>query len=297
MVSAMLFPVETHTSPSYNVDYSMGLEANRYPDDHHDGPTVKHYTLSEPHPGGQSYSSKDYHQKTGEKLFVKPGKHDYLSSRADEKRDKLEERYHARKLDFDDYWHKKYQTSVGGHALDDITKGRVVRHTNEKRTMLLHHDKMDPNIAREWNNRNAVSDLTHKLVNGVNHHYRATSPVRDQDEFGHWEKPIVPLDDKKKEDVAKKLEQFKEDAHNHKKEFDARDKLWHNPVTLMPEPDKRRDAEMEVLNKTIYRKGKSLAKSKGTSSSTQRARSQSPPDSPSSSPKRSRSRSPSRRFK
>jgi hypothetical protein len=246
---------------------------------------VKQYTLTEPDHGGQSYKSDEYQERTGEKLFVRPDKHDPSTLRSKEAAINRHGQFFDHRTIHEAEYERRYDKNmIGKWALKDISKGDVVRHTNKRKTMLLHSSNMSPNDARTFGEKGAVRELSHNpLKIGGNYRYEELPNVHNY----KIAKDIHSLDTQPKAFRDDKLATLRRYAKEHEENLKAKPKLWYNKDAMQAELDPQREAEMEVLNKTLYKKGKSESKwSTSPPPSPKRHRSQSP------TPKRHRMQSP-----
>jgi hypothetical protein len=120
--------------------------------------TVDSYTITDPRPPGESISSENHKQK----LFVDPIKHKPRSAASRQEVLKLADSYYRRwAMTSDTYVKERQHMASSEAALDKISAGHVVRHTNEEKTVLLHHNKMTAEQAKLHHKHDFVWDLTH----------------------------------------------------------------------------------------------------------------------------------------
>jgi hypothetical protein len=200
---------------------------------------VKEYTLTESHRDGKSYNSNEYHDKTGEKLFVDPAKHEPRSSRAKELSSKDNQDYYEHQTIHEAKYDRRIRKQMAaGKALRDISRGRVVRHTNDKRIMLLHHNEISSTEARTFDEHNAVQDLTH-LDNTFN--YATSVPLHAHESRGA---EIKPLSSEERSKLDAQLNQHMQNAKKALKNRESEKKLWWDPKKGAARPNRARDRQM-----------------------------------------------------
>jgi hypothetical protein len=198
---------------------------------------VPSYTLTEPHPNGKSYSNHEYGNRKG-KLFDPDVQRQYVATQLAERHLR---HYHDRTIDRNELLLRSSKLAASEDAIQDIAQGKVVRHSDHKGVMLLHHRDMDPDIARRLHEHNAVFDMTRK---GHTINYRLTKPLRRHEETGE---PLKALSEEERAKMDATLQRHVKNARKALKDSEQQPKLWYNPKTHKAEPDPQRDMEIKRM--------------------------------------------------
>jgi hypothetical protein len=186
---------------------------------------VKHYTLTEPHPAGQSYKSSEYQAKTGHELVLKPKVDEHPSLDFTNEKERRDKAFFKDKTMYEGQWHREQNRHImGGLALEGITEGHVVRHTGHGRMMLLHHDGISSSDARLRHLNDQVADLYHRSGEPHDLDYKPSTVLWNELRTQRESAPLNKLD---RDQMRDKLKQYQANAKKHVKHIEEEPKkLW-----------------------------------------------------------------------